>query len=133
MAGGVQGLAYDAILGILFGSTATGLKAIDVTSCSPTCPSFPVEEGSSRVVNPSALAFDPVSGKLFRTGFGTQSVFHSLDTSTGEIELLMGVKSFTPGGLAVVPAPEPSRAVLVLTALVVLAFLKARGRYSIER
>jgi hypothetical protein len=127
VAGGVQGLAFDSILGILFGSAGTGLKAINPLNCSPTCSTFPVEEGSSRFVNPSALAFDPISGKLFRTGFGTRSVFHSLDPSTGEVEFLVGVKSFTPGGLAALPVPEPPRSSLVVVAVAVVGILSLRS------
>jgi hypothetical protein len=120
--GGVQGLGYDAIHGELYGSSGGGVVRI-TTSCSggmnSTCAATPI--ANPFAVDPSALDFDPASGLLVFVGYGVgyglgTPVQLGVDPETGEIHSLMGVDGYTPGGLAVVPAPEPSGDAALLAA-----------------
>lgn len=102
---GVTGLAFDPEARALFGASRAGIHRILLPCDAGRCR---VERVSAVFRRPSSLAWDPLRRGLLHLGssFGETR----LDVYPGPVrdrEATVRLAPFTPGGLAVVPAPEP--------------------------
>jgi hypothetical protein len=136
--GGVQGLAYDSANGTLYGSNSAGLFSYETVCtggggfCLATGPLDANLSGFGTVRRPGALAYDPISQRLYREGATlNRSEFDVIDPVPGDPNSVLvlreiGIDPFTPGGLAAVFIPEPGRGLLRVAALAALGLL---GRF----
>jgi hypothetical protein len=123
--GAVQGLAWDDTAGVLYGSTAAGLFSIGLSCGSGACPNTSQIDNRHRL--PSALSYDVASDTLYRQGTtSNRSEIDVIDAGTGGIEVLIGIDGVTPGGMAVIPVPEPERWIMLGSGLLLLAVLGRR-------
>jgi hypothetical protein len=123
--GAVQGLAWDDTAGVLYGSTAAGLFSIGRNCGSGACPNTSQIDNRYRL--PSALTYDVATDTLYRQGTTSgRSEIDVIDAGTGGIEVLIGIDGLTPGGMAVIPVPEPGARVMLGSGLLLLAVLGHR-------
>ena len=113
-AGGVEGLAYDPVIQTLYGSTTSGLKWIDISSCRPFCIATDVEDPivsqNRTFFGKTGIALDPGTGLLFGVSPEHRSVSSKLDV-INPITLERygaGIAGFTPGALALTAMPRRS-------------------------
>jgi len=123
---GVQGLAWDSNAGVLYGSTAAGLFSIGLDCAGGACSTTSQIDNKFR--RPSSLTYDPGTDTLYREGTRSSSRVNleAIDPATGEVMAMIGVDGFTAGGLAIIPAPEPERWVMLASGLTLLAVVGRR-------
>jgi hypothetical protein len=125
---GFQGLAYDDAHQQLYASgfAGSGLFEIDLASCPWFCDVIEVTTVSlPREV--SALSYSRATGKLYLVGATQgQTRYDRIDTATLIAEPGVGIDTFTPGGLAAVPVPEPDPRLALAAGAVLLAGLARR-------
>ena len=106
---GFQGLAYDSLNDRLYASgfANSGIYEIDL-ACPSLCSTSAVT-GISVQRPYSSLAYSEETGRLYLMGSqsGPRSLFNSIDPTTFETFPAIGIDDYTPGGLAVIPVPEP--------------------------
>lgn len=128
--GGLQGLAYDSVNGRLFASSSSGsgLRELDL-DCTDTFCSVATVQGVSLPRLVSGLAYSASTGSLYLLGSqsGDRFLYTVIDATTlvprGET---IPIDSFTIGGLAAVPVPEPALGLLLGAALLSLACVARR-------
>jgi hypothetical protein len=75
----------------------------------------------------SALSYSRATGKLYLVGATQgQTRYDRIDTATLIAEPGVGIDTFTPGGLAAVPVPEPDPRLALAAGAVLLAGLARR-------
>ncbi|MBW2716183.1 MAG: hypothetical protein JRD03_08905, partial [Deltaproteobacteria bacterium] len=127
---GFQGLAYDSVNDKLYtsGFANSGIYEIDLA-----CPSLCSTSAVTGISVPrpySSLAYSEETGRLYLTGSqsGPRSLFNSIDPNTFETFPPIGIDDYTPGGLAVIPLPEPDSWVLNAIGGLAVAGLARRRR-----
>jgi hypothetical protein len=144
--GGFTGLAYDSRRGRLYtsGFASVGLFEIDLDSCGhPSFCQTKAVSGLSVARSDSSLDYSPESDTLYLvgrsefvlSGGGSHFVtrYDTIDAASLAQGTTIGIDSYTPGGLAALPAfaPEPDAGAL-LTGAALTAALARRRRRTID-
>jgi hypothetical protein len=128
-----EGLAYDSLNDKLYtaGFTFDGLWEIDLASCGNPgfCAVTEIAGIDITRIDPS-LAYSRDSGRLYQVGGQTSSqiLYDTIDATTFETSSRIGLDGFTPGGLAALPAPEPTTSLMLAAGSLLLAGLARRRR-----
>jgi DNA-binding beta-propeller fold protein YncE len=106
---GFQGLAYDSLNDKLYASGFANSGIYEVDLACPSLCSASAVTGISVQRPYSSLAYSEETGRLYLMGSqaGPRSLFNSIDPNTFETFPPIGIDDYTPGGLAVIPLPEP--------------------------